>query len=675
MAYETSYGTGELGDVTITDGAVQNVNSYARVVAISGNAVTIDTDNLFEGAYEKFRAGVEVLIHVSATNGADTADLGRYLTAKITLAQNGVLTLDRHMFNVDLDKYYVQAVTFANFDCLTLGRGAVLTPQVFNPFNFYGGILAIKVWDALKFEGGSIDLTDAGIPAARKNQLRPLTTQETAANGESDYALYSGWENHITADRFLLNAGDGAAFIVAKKLVCHPDSRIGNPKTHGAQYCRGASNSVGVKPSNITNIGGSTILIAAESIVNFTPKLIAKYRDAGAAEGRGLCRCYIASETKLRNDEGLYAFDVLANPKRLQSLGVRDFGDGSFGDMVNPEAPLNNYMQVIRVQNGGHQLTILRQTAQGLAQIRAGALVLVQAVQKYPRNCFDAGKFTVARVIKRNYDVITIDTPAPEVNLDNYHLQIIAVPQFQNFTLANHYAYTVQFNKLGGVFAIAVNGTCDLRGGKIDMEACGCGVGYGADGLSVIGNAQNCDRLPLGAGYGSIFILAREIMFNDNTRLGALYSGGGTGSRFGGNNSDGSNQGGGYSGAPDENNTGAGGGYVVGGAGSQGTEGILGASGAGSGSAAGSGSRAGNAAAGGIGSNGQPAGKYAGGSQGSHVMIIADRISGMTVANLSTGGEGGQPDGKPGACGYGGGGAISGGGSSGFAFVYANQIA
>lgn len=674
MAFRATYGSGELGDVEISGGAVSDLNSLARVTAINGNTVTIDVDSMYEGRYEKFRAGVEVLLHVSATTGSDTADLGKYMVAKITLAQNGVLTLDRQMFNVDLNTYFVQAISICAFDCLTLGAGAVLTPQVFNPFTYTGGILTLKVWDTLKFEGGCINLTDAGIPVVRKNQLRPLTEQESAANGESDYALYSGFENSITADRFLLNAGDGAAFIVAKKLVCHPDSRIGNPKTHGAQYCRGASNSVGVKPSNITNIGGSTILIAAETIDNFTPKIIAKYRDAGAAEGRGLCRCYIASDTKLRNDEGLYAFDILANPKRLQNLGVRDFGDGSFGDMTNPEAPLNNYMQVIRVQNGGHQLTILRQTAQGLAQIRAGALVLVQAVQKYPRNCFDAGKFTVARVIKRNYDVITIDTPAPEVNLDNYHLQIIAVPQFQNFTLANHYAYTVQFDKLGGVFAIAVNGTCDLRGGKIDMEGCGCGVGYGQDGLSVIGNAQNCDRLPLGAGYGSIFILAREILFNDNTRLGALYSGGGTGGRFGGNGADGG-QGGGYSGAPDENNTGAGGGYVVGGAGSQGTEGILGASGAGSGSAAGSGSRAGNAAAGGIGSNGQPAGKYAGGSQGSHVMIIADRISGMTVANLSTGGEGGQPDGKPGAAGYGGGGAVSGGGSSGFAFVYANQIA
>lgn len=642
MAYQIGFdgfGTGELGDVKITGGAVQNLNSYARVTAINGNTVTLDLEGASEGAYEKFRAGVEVLIHVSATNGTDAADLGRFLTAKITLVDGSVLTLDKQMFSVDLNFYYVQAVTFANFDCLTLGSDAVLTPPVFSPFTYTGGIVALKCWDTLRFDGGSIDLTGAGIPVNRKDYLRPLTSQESAANGESDFALFSGFENSFTADRFLLNAGDGAAFIVAKKLVCHPDSRIGNPRTHGAQFCRGATNSAGVKPSNITNVGGSSILIAAESFVNFTPKLIAKYRDASEPAGKGLCRCYIASETKLRNDEGLYAFDVLANPKRLQSLGVRNFGDGSFGDMVNPEAPLNNYLQVIRVQNGGHRLTILFETALGLAQVREDSLVLVQAVQKFPRNCFDAGLFTVARVLKREYDVITIDTPAPTVNLDNYHLQIISVPQFANFTLNAEFADTIPFKKLGGVFAIAVSDTCDLRGGKINVEGCGCGIGYGADGLSVLGNAQNADRFPLGAGHGSVFILAKNLICDANSRIGARYSGTGKGGRFGGNGV--GAQGGGYRGEG-----GVGGGYLVGG------DGI--------------------AAKGGFGSNGQSAGKYTGGAQGAHIMIIADSISGLTVANLSTGGEGGQPDGLNGACGYGGGGSHSGGGSGGFAFVYAN---
>ena len=110
MAFETDFGTGELGDVTITGGAVQNLNSYARVSAINGNTVTLDLENISEGAYEKFRAGVEVLIHVSATNGTDAADLGRYLTANITLVDGSTVTLDKNMSLI-----YVQTASDAKF--------------------------------------------------------------------------------------------------------------------------------------------------------------------------------------------------------------------------------------------------------------------------------------------------------------------------------------------------------------------------------------------------------------------------------------------------------------------------------------------------------------------------------------------------------------------------------
>ena len=197
MAYDLrqigEYGTGELGDLKITDGAVNNINSYARVTAINGSTITIDVENMIEGAYEQFRAGIEILVHVSATNGTSADDLGKYLVTKITLVDGNVLTLDRQMFTVDLTYYYVQAVTFANFDCLTLGTGAVIVPPAYNPFHFVGGIVAIKCWDTLKFEGGSINLVDCGIPANRKTYLRPLDSQETAANGEGDNALLSGF--------------------------------------------------------------------------------------------------------------------------------------------------------------------------------------------------------------------------------------------------------------------------------------------------------------------------------------------------------------------------------------------------------------------------------------------------------------------------------------------------
>lgn len=678
------YGTGVNGDVKIADGAYDKLNSYARVVGIDANTITLDTENALLGDYEKFRAGEEILVHCSATNGTTAENLGKYLVARITLVSGNVLTLDKTMFTVDLNYDYVQAVTVANFDCVTLSKDAVLTPPPYSPFKYHGGIVAVKCWDTFTFDGGSINLVDCGIPANRKNALRPLTTQETPAVGEGDLALYSGHENYQTADRLIMNAGDGVAFVVAKKLVCNEDSRIGNPNTHGAQFCRGASNSVGVRPSNITNIGGSTIFIAAETIDKFTPKILAKYRDINLFDGRGLCRCYIASNTKLRADEGLYAYDCISNPARLQQeIGVRDFGDGSFGDMENPTAPLNNYAHVVAIQQNGYRLKIAGETVQGLAPIKTGALALIQVVQKTANNITDAGKIAVAKILQRENDAITLSFPAPQVNLDKNLVQIISIPQFENLTINTNYDRTFKFGKrdgvtaIGGVCAIACNGTLNLTDGKINVEGKGGAAPYGKAGLNILSNAGCCDRLPIGEGHGSVFILAKDLIANDNTRIGATYSGAGTGGRLGGNNSDGSNQGGGYSGAEDEPEfSGSGGGYIGGGG-----FGGLG----GSGMAGGTSTRGdfdATKVTGGYGSNGKSAGKFAGGNQGAHVFIVADSCTGLTLANISTGGEGGQAAravdcGKNGAAGYGGGGAKGGssGGGSGFAFVYANAVA
>lgn len=681
------YGTGNNGDVKISDGAYDKLNSYARVVGIEANTVTLDTENALLGEYEKFHAGDEVLVHCSTTNSTSAENLGKYLVARITLVSGNVLTLDKTMFTVDLNFDFVQAVTVANFDCVTLSNGAVITPPPYNPFKYHGGIVAFKCWDTFTLDGGSINLVDCGVPANRKNALRPLATQETPAVGEGDLALYSGHENYQTADRLLMNAGDGIAFIIAKKMVCHEDSRIGNPNTHGAQFCRGATNSVGVKPSNITNIGGSTIFIAAETIENFTPKILAKYRDVNLFDGRGLCRCYIASDTKLRADEGLYAYDCISDFNRVQNLGVKDFGDGSFGDMENPTTALNNYAHVVAIQNDGYRLKIAGETVQGLTPIKTGALVLIQTIQKSAHNVTDAGKITVAKILKREYDIIILDKPAPNVNLDKYLAQIISIPQFQNLTISANFDKTFKFGKrdgvtaTGGVCAIACSNTLDLTNGKINVEGCGGAVAYGKAGLGVLSNAGCCDRLPLGEGHGSVFILTKNLICNENTRIGAIYSGQGTGGRLGGNNSDGSNQGGGYSGAEDENSTGSGGGYLGGGAGSQGVKRALGGSGATGGAGTTSGSLDRAQTAGGYGSSGKSVGKFAGGSQGSHVMIIADSVTGLSVANISTGGEGGKTAraedcGKPGAAGYGGGGSKDGssGGSGGFAFIYANRV-
>lgn len=664
------YGDGEMGDISIADGIYDKINSYVRVRKITGNVIEIDIDSMAEGNYVTFRAGTEIMLHVSCTNRTTADHLGKYIFTKITLVSDDTLTLDKNVGEffdgVNLDYESVQAIAVINADCIHLEKGGILSPPVFNPYTFVGGILVIKCWATFYFNGGHILLEDCGIPYNRKNSLRPLTTQETAANGESDFAKLAGQENFITADRFLLNAGDGACMIITKNLICNDESRIGNPNTHGAAYCRGHQTSVGVKPSNVTNIGGSTILLAADKIVNFTPKIIAKYRSADKPEGRGLARCYIASNAVLPADEGLYSYDILSDPARVRNLGVEDFGNGSFGDFTNPNFQFNNYAKVTAISQNGYRFSFTDKTLNGLAPLRLNALILALATQKTGKYTNDAGACVVGRVVRLQGNSIVLDSPL-NVDAEKYNVQLITLPEFSNLTISNNFTATPKFDgEKGGVCAFAVSDTLNIEGGKINVEGKGGAVPYGRAGLNFIGNAQINNKLPIGEGNGSVFILAKNIVMNENSRIGATYSGAGEGGKFGGSNPTGTNAGGGYSGAPAESDdtNGAGGGFL-GGGGSCGLGGC--------GFSAGTSSLGEFDASKVVGGYGGSNGKN-GGKAGSHLMIIADTIKNFTQAAISTGGAGAKGA-QNGAASFGGGGNFdSGGGAGGFAFIYVNHL-
>ncbi len=89
--------------------------------------------------------------------------------------------------------------------------------------------------------------------------------------------------------------------------------------------------------------------------------MIAKYRNSSLTAGQGFCRCYIASETKLRNDEGLYAYDCISTPSRIKRMNIKNFGNGSFGDVAGTNIQLNNYATITAVVR-------LRQSARSLAR-------------------------------------------------------------------------------------------------------------------------------------------------------------------------------------------------------------------------------------------------------------------------------------------------------------------
>ena len=469
--YKSDVGDGRLGEIEISEGVCTTLNSYARITEINENVVTID--NISEGVFSKFTAGESVLIHVSATNGTDADLLGKYQFATIDLISENRLTLNEKVFDVDLNYFYVQIISVPQFKSLTL-TNAKIAPPPYDVFKFIGGICVFQVFDDFKMENSAIDLTDAGIPTTKKNTYKPLTAQEYF---ETDASRRAGEENFITAERFILNSGDGAAMILAKNFSCDEVSRIGNPKTHGRANCRGAADSP-FKPSNITNIGGSSILIAAENL-KIAAENLAKYRSADLAAGKGLARCYIASNTILPDDEKLYSFDILADESRVQNLGVENFGNGDIS-LENPNFQLNNFAQVKSVV--GNKIYFSNKTLSGYAPFQNNSLVLI-------RNC--DGEFKISRVLSCGDNFFTVE------NLPENPNQIFSVPEFENLTLENY--------SCNGIFAVAVSGTLNLSG-EISVE----------NALELnCGNSQSFNKI------GGIFLLAKKIIFAENAKLNA----------------------------------------------------------------------------------------------------------------------------------------------------------
>lgn len=696
------YGTGALGDVTNPTG---QINSYAKVTATANKTITLDLTNASLGAYEQFAAGTELLLHISGVrdNSASVTNLGKYKFVKVMAVDGNTLTLNSVPLDISPTDYFYQAITVAQFKTLTLS--GTISPLAFNETNGYGGILAFKCSVTFTFKG-AINLVDKGLLTAA---YRPLLNQEE--NGTLDTNQLSGYENYETVNHFVLNKGDGACLIIAKKITCNSNARIGNPALKGIQRCRGAEDSPNL-PTSVTNIGGSSILIAAPTIEGLSASVIAKYRSKALTAGQGLCRCYIATNSSLPNDEGLYAYDIINTPERLKQYTlINSFGNGSHGELssTNATKQQNSYAQVSSISTDGNTFTLVNINQDGIAKFERNALVMVHIT---PRNnsTSEIGRFFLTTIVSikntasGTLSSITLANPISSLKTvdpfdrSKYFVQVIAIPQYSEATINVTNRKTISFEKgRGGIFAIAVSGTCDLSDGEINVAMKGGGIGSHIVGsndgigysLEHVSNASMKVRLPIGHGHGSVFILANNLIMSSTTRIGASYSGNAFGGAAGRQYN-----GGGYKGEDSTTSTG--------GSGAQ--------SGISGGTVTGerNGGFAGNAL------NITSVGGY--GYQGAHIFIVAQKITGCRLAALSTGGVGGNAYlasyhktyavGKDGGCGYGGGGgaikdadtaiyetgsgggvhgggagvsitrgaAAYGGGASGFCCVYANQV-
>lgn len=652
---------------TFESANANTLNSYARVTAINSTSITIDTANAQIGAYEDFSVGDQILFHVSASVDGSTEYLGKWLWTTITAVSGDLLTINKNVTNIlpadEFSKYRCQAITAC---CLRIfSSSETISPPAFSVATCTGGILVLKVKDVFHLLG-HVNLTDKGIPATSKS-LRPWLAQEQ--EGMLDTDKYAGWENGATADRFVLNSGDGAAFIVCGRVYAESTARIGNINSKGVLNCRGAADSAN-KPSGVTNIGGSTILIAQaqtmyaynnELVTGATSALFSKYRSTASAEGQGLGRAYVAlprvnaystNESKYIDDQGCVAVDALDVPNApANNFNIKNFGDGSLGSITNPTICINNYAAITEISSDRKQLTYTKKTTDGIAQIQSGALVMAVATSTStdPATCRqEHGKMTLAKILSVTSTKITIDTALPP-SADSTVWQIISVPQFQNFTLNTTYNLTPQYTAhgLGGVCALACAGTCNLSNGQLlvkQTDKAGW-VNYGQK----IPNANLTIKFPPTGGVGSVFVLANVLTMNSSTRIGSSF----TGNKLGGlGNTNVQTTGGGWK-APDKD------GY-----------------------AGGNGTSATNTTT----FDGKSYQNFASSfspNMGANILILADTINNFHIAAISTGGVGYNNPNANGGCGYGGadiagggyhggGGGTHGGGCAGNAFIFCN---
>lgn len=618
MAFDLD-AAGGLGNGTTDVIADSNtvVNHYAAVSALTATTITLDDAS-------DFNVGDEIFYHVSTTY--DDNRLGRWAFANIAAKNGNVLTVDKDLTALaKLNNSACQVISVPHYKNFTIPSGVTLSPPAFA--NGKGGIFVCKCSQTFTL-AGDLSLVDKGLPA---DSNRPYLEQEQQGKGKLDTDPYAGWENAATKYQLALNVGDGAAFILADEIHGGNSARIGNPNATGVKYCRGADDSPN-KPEGMTNIGGSTIMLVANRLTSETNfhRHIAKYRSGTA--GRGLARCYLATGTLLSNDEGLYSYDVISDGSRLKKYcNVKDFGagTGNLTNQANVNSVFNTYARVTEIN--GKVITYVDKSKAGA--FKQGDLVMIHYCQKSNEDTTYAGRFWLSYVDGDDgIDKLTLRDKPPIGNayLDKYSAQIVLVPQYNNFTLSTTNNKTPKFaDGKGGIFAIAVKGTCDLRGGIIDVEGKGGAPAYGKINM-VIGNTHNSTRLPIGEGHGSVFILAKYLRMNSATRIGATYSGSPASGYRGKDGKDLPSPISDRHVSPDQSGTG--------------------------GSPSGAGINADNKA-GGYGSNAETvAGRK--GLQGAHIFIIADTTEELCVDSISTGGQAYQTThmGNNGGAGYGGGG-------------------
>ncbi len=505
------YGTGSRGTATLSSG---QINSCAPVSAMTGRTVTIGAKNV--GTLDDFTAGVEILLHVSASKGSETAKLGEYAFARIRSVEGSVLTLDRALVwfvsASDLANYWVQAVTVPNFETLTL-KGA-LQAAAYSASSHCGGILALKCSKELIFDGGRLDVSNKGIPTGSA-ALRPAIPEETTEEGR----LFI----HSTLP--VMNRGNGVVMVCARRTTFDTAAVIGASEFGD--------------PDKGAGEGGASILFVSDELANFRAEAISTGGVSGGG-GRGRCRIATRSEPALHvpSHELLYGHDLIHDPDALRTLGVRNFGDGRHKSVTNPTEVLCGYAPISRV--GADLKTVETQFLQNAfyAPLEEGALALFHVSATKSAHIQDYGRYAIRRIAHRiasgSNAVFVLDEPlpVPQNITDNYWCQLIGIPQFETLTLRDFTLNVPAWDdsvKCGAILPLACSNLLSLANAKVLTEPGKFPVGrrWGETSQKRFINQTNAvgaTRMMLGELNGAVLLLAKQIAADGSSRVGGEQS-------------------------------------------------------------------------------------------------------------------------------------------------------
>ena len=195
----------------------------------------------------------------------------------------------------------------------------------------------------------------------------------------------------------------------------------------------------------------------------------AKYRNSNSAVGKGLARCHIVtSELILGDGNKLLYNDLISDVARVsRDFKLYDFGNGSYGNVENPNYKLNNFIGLKNPFQTGAMIEYVG--VNGAAAFKVGAKCMVVG---------EGRKFKIAEVVEIENNCVTFDQLLPK---NAYYA--LTLPEFENLTLTQDYE--------SDIFAVLVKNKLKVSGDILGR----CYIF--ADTLECSGARLGTDRLVL----------------------------------------------------------------------------------------------------------------------------------------------------------------------------------